>query len=291
MSEPVRVDSIADQIARQPASVFHGTRVSMAEKIIADGFTPLPVDEQIAWIAAEYDIAVQALMDDMKTHGSFAVVDERLDTVFVVGDRVKAGSWAERAPEATWEALWAVFRIRHPEVGWYWNSSQEGHLWVRAQRLDDPPAVLEAASPLIALRRRHRDVTAADEFLAAVKTGDLEEVEQQGRLFRITPEWLVHPQGLIPTGFLRVPTRVDDDLLFFMSGESADTFREQMRSGFWGERGAVSGPGDRPWFPLDQVWSRLRGDRQAELEELVGVPITSLLTAESEEAGELAAEA
>lgn len=279
MSESARVDSVASY----PAVVFHGTRVSMAERIMRDGFAPLPVTEQIEAVAEEFNVPVQSLLDDMRTYGSFAVVDDRPGTVFVVVDEVKAGSWAERAPEATWEALWAVYRISHPELGGYWNSSQEGHLWVRAQRLHDPPAVLEAVSPLIALRYRHSARTAADDFRSALNTGDPDTLRRQGEFFRIIPEWLVPPQGLIPTAFQPVPTRVDDALLFFISGCSVETLREQLRTDFWGERGAVSGPADRPWFPFDQVWARLSGDRQEELESLVGVPITAVLSAREKE--------
>lgn len=285
------MDDATYRIISQPATVFHGTRVSMAERIMADGFAPLPISQQIDEVAATFDLTLDALMTDLKAYNRFAIVDARPETVFVTGNRVKAGSWADRAPEATWEALWAVYRIRHPEVGWDWDSSQEGHLWVRAHRLDDPPAVLQAVSPLVALRRRHSDVTAADEFLSVLDSEDPDALPKQAERFRSTPEWLVRPGGLIPTGFDRVPTRVDDDLLRFMSGESMETLREQLRSDHWGQRGASAHAGDRPWHPFEQVWARLSRDRQAELGELVGVPVTSVLAAQAAESAEPVSEA
>ncbi|OHT97153.1 hypothetical protein BKG60_19165 [Mycobacterium syngnathidarum] len=114
---------------------------------------------------------------------------------------------------------------------------------------------------------------------------------QEHRLFRKTPEWLVDPGDITARGFTPVPARVDDDLLLFISGEPEETFREQLRTDHWGEWGASAHPGDRPWHPFDQVWARLSGDRQAELEDLVGVPITALLTAKPDDAAELVPEA
>lgn len=291
MSDPVLVDDGTYRIISQPATVFHGTRVSLAKQIVADGFAPLPISEQIYEVAATFDMTVDALMADLRAYNRFAIADPRPDTVFVTGNRVKAGSWADRAPEATWEALWAVYRIRHPEVGWDWDSSQEGHLWVRAHRLDDPPAVLQAVSPLVALRRRHTHVTAADEFLSVLGSEDPNALRKQAERFRSAPEWLVQPTGLIPTAFDRVSTRVDDDLLHFMSGETIETLREQLRSDHWGERGASAHAGDRPWHPFEQVWARLSRERQAELGELVGVPITSVLAAQAAESTEPVSEA
>ncbi|OBY33196.1 hypothetical protein [Mycolicibacter kumamotonensis] len=110
-------NNIADQVAQLPVNVFHGTRVSMAERIIAEGFAPLPVAEQIEAVAETYDVPAKSLLVDLREYGRFAVLDPRPDTVFVTRHPVKAGSWADRAPEATWEALWAVYRIRNPHVG------------------------------------------------------------------------------------------------------------------------------------------------------------------------------
>lgn len=288
----MRVDNTADQVAQLPVNVFHGTRVSMAERIVAEGFAPRPVPELIEAIADTHDVTMDALMADLRDYGRYAVGDPRPDTVFVTGNQVKGGSWADRAPEATWEALWAVYRIRRPALGWDWNMSQEGHLWVLAQRLDDLPAVVEATAPLGAIRSR-RGRPPAERFLAAIESGDPEAVVEQHRMFRKTPEWLVDPRDVTARSFTPVPARVDHDLMLFMSGETKETFVEHLRADFWGEPGPRAGDDDCdwPWFPFDQVWARLSGDRQTELEELVGVPITALRTAGSDEPAELVPEA
>ena len=279
MSNSVHVDnSLVSQVSQMPVNVFHGTRVSMAERIVADGFAPLPVVEQIEAVAAAHDVPLETLMVDLRAYNRFVIADPRSDTVFVTRHPVKAGGWADRAPEATWEALWAVYRIHHPEIGWYWNSSQEGHLWVQAQRLADPPALLLATAPLGALRDRDEGRTAADLFDDVEDAADPGEAIKTAQwLFGVTSEWLVDPADITARGFMPVPARVDHDLMLFMSGESKETFVEQLRADYWGEPGDLSGDGDRPWHPFDEVWARLNGDRQAELEELAGVPVSSLL--------------
>jgi hypothetical protein len=273
---PVNISS-SDQVGQFPVNIFHGTRVSLAERIIEGGFAPLPVVEQIEAVAAAHNVPVDAVMEDLKAYNRFAIVDERPNIVFVTGNPIKAGGWADRAPEA----LWALYRIRHPEVGWEWNASQQGHLWVLAQRLGDPPAVFLAAAQLGVLRNRSGGRTAADLFRDAAEDSDMENaVKTANWLFRMSPEWLVDPADIIPRGFM-VSSRVGHPLLYFMSGESSEAFGEQLRSGFWGELGEVT-DGDDPWHPFDQVWALLSSDRQSELEELVGVPVTALLAASAE---------
>jgi hypothetical protein len=279
IDEAIDVTSIADAVVHLDVPVYHGTRMSLAERILCSGFAPLAVTTQIENIAAEYDVSMDDLVEDLKAYNRFAVVDLRPDTIFVTGDAANAGSWADRAPEATWDALWAVYRIQNPEVGWDWNMSNEGHLWVLAQRLDDPPAVLAASAPLGALRNRNSGHTAADGFRDAIESGSADAFLTESWLFRASPEWLVDPCDLTPTGCQPVSMRVDHSLLTFMSGESTETFVEQLRAGFWGEPGVGSDPDDAPpWYPFEQVWARLSSARQAALEEIIGTPITSRIS-------------
>jgi hypothetical protein len=99
-------------------------------------------------------------------------------------------------------------------------------------------------------------------------------------LFRVSREWLVDPGDITPSSYQMVPARVDHDLMLFMSGESKETFVEQLRADFWGEPGASSGQSDRPWHPFEEVWARLSDERQVELEVMVRTPITSRVSAE-----------
>ncbi|UJL30430.1 hypothetical protein NWT09_29270 [Mycolicibacterium sp. jd] len=262
-----------------PTPVFHGTRVSLAQRILRDGFAPLPVPDQVAAVAVEHGVTAESIWEDLRGYNRFVVADPRERIVFVCPNKVRAGSWADRAPEAGWEALWAVYRLRHPHIGWEWNDSQEGHLWVLTQRLDDPPAVLEATAPLGALRDRRGSRTLADDWAETLASGDPDKVRRQQWLFHETREWLVAPGDLTPSGYRVVPARADKDLVRFLSGENPQVFEEQLEAGAFGEPGPSAGKGDRIWYPFDQVWSRLSPQRQQELEGLVEVPITSRLAA------------
>lgn len=57
-----------------------------------------------------------------------------------------------------------------------------------------------------------------------------------------------------------------------MSGEDEDTFYQQVDAGSWGEpAGEHVGT---PWYSYCDVWDRLEPRRRAELEEMIGLPLT-----------------
>jgi hypothetical protein len=85
--------------------------------------------------------------------GKFTHLDARLGTVSTTADADKAESYANRAPEATWEALWSVYALQRRELADEYYQSDEGHFWVLAQQMADPPVVIEAQAPLAALRQ------------------------------------------------------------------------------------------------------------------------------------------
>lgn len=158
--------------------MFHGTRRSYALKIQESGFAPRPVMKQMRSVAEDHGLTVEEVIADLEKHSRFAIADPRPDTIYLVGDQIRAANWADRAPEATWEALWAVYRIRHPHVEFDWNQSDEGHLWVLAKRLQDPPVVVEIEAPIGKLRTM-RGATAAEEALNHLRPGrSLQEVHQ-----------------------------------------------------------------------------------------------------------------
>ncbi|OBY33197.1 hypothetical protein ACT18_02565 [Mycolicibacter kumamotonensis] len=73
--------------------------------------------------------------------------------------------------------------------------SDEGHLWVLAHRLVDPPAVLQAAAPLGALCNRHGGGTAADLFRRVLQAGGTEDALQYAQKLVVgSAEWLVDPR-------------------------------------------------------------------------------------------------
>ena len=249
--------------------MFHGTRRSCALEIRKSGFAPRPVMEQLRSVAEDHGLTVEEVIADLEKHGRFAIADPRPDTIYLVGDQNRAASWADRAPEATWEALWAVYRIRHPHVEVDWNQSDEGHLWVLANRLQDPPVVVEIEAPVGKLQTMHGD-TAAEEALNRLSPGM--SLQDAISPLYAEPEWKIDPSAAVFVNVTEVPQRVDGPLVRFMSGEDEDTFYRQLDAGFWGEPAGIHH--GIPWHSYRDVWERLGADRRAELEEMVGLPLS-----------------
>lgn len=132
--------------------VFHGTRRSSAEAIMRNGFQATSVADQISAVALRYDVSLSELRSHLQRMKRFADLDDRLGTVSLTADPERAGRWANRAPEATWEALWSVFALRHQELRDSYYQSGEGHYWVKAQMMFDPPVILTATAPIATLR-------------------------------------------------------------------------------------------------------------------------------------------
>ena len=150
-----------------------------------------------------------------------------------------------------------------------WHQSDEGQLWVLAKRLQDPPVVVEIEAPIGKLRTMH-GATAAEEALNHLRPGrSLQEVINP--LYG-APEWRIDPGAAVFAKVTEVAQRVDGSLVRFMSGEDEDTFYQQLESGFWGEPAGIHH--GIPWHSYRDVWDRLAPRRRAELEEMIGLPLT-----------------
>lgn len=258
--------------------VYHGTRRSLAERIVAEGFGHLPVEQQLNDVACRYGIDAATVIEHLADNSRFAATDERSGTVSFTLNPAKAAGWANRAPEATWEALWTIYRLGHPELGHDWNQSDEGHLWVIAQQLHDPPVVMTVAAAMSELRAAHMGGTTASDWLA--------ELVQQGRtaeeiteLFALPPEWRAPASGQLSVLKVEeVAVTVDGSLARFMSGQTAEAFGAQVTDGRWGPTPTRDEWGES-WFSFEQIWGRLPKDRQRDLSELVALPIESILGA------------
>lgn len=249
--------------------MFHGTRASAARAIQDGGFDPTPVADTINEVAETYGLPVEDLRADLERNGRFAVSTPRTSGVYITGDRDRAARYADRGPEARWESLWAVFRLRHG-LGYDWNASDAGHLWVLAQHVDDSPVVISSTVRLGALSSGG-GATAADGIMRAVSAGTDFEFALQ-RVLRVA-EWLTRPEDVVVGEVAPAPLRVDHYLMVFMAGVTIPEFEEQLRSDFWGEPGGQH-PVLGDWFPFDQVWKRLSVSRQAYLEDMVGKRLT-----------------
>lgn len=65
-------------------TLFHGTRRSLADRIIEQGFAPLPVETQIAAVAERYTLSADTLREHLEAHHRFTHLDDRPGTVSMV---------------------------------------------------------------------------------------------------------------------------------------------------------------------------------------------------------------
>jgi hypothetical protein len=247
--------------------VFHGTRRSSADSILRQGFRPVPVGAQIAAVAERYNVAVETLSAHLKAHHRFAHLDDRPGTVSLTADPDQAGSWANRAPEATWDALRSAYDLLNPELGDEWNQSGEGRFWVLAQKLTDPPVIVAFAAPITALR--------SWSFSAGISAVDLlmaEGADGFARQYVEIPEWRAEADLVTILAVHEVPTRLDRYDVAFMSDVESAKFGEQVREGVWGDPGGYGRDGT-PWWSFTEVWGRLVNERRTELEAIAGHPL------------------
>jgi hypothetical protein len=211
--------------------VCHGTRRSSAEAILLHGFKPTSVAEQVAAIAREYELPLEHLRSHLQRMGRFAHLDERSGTVSLTASPDSAGSWANRAPEATWEALWSVYALLHPELSDEYYQSDEGHFWVMAQQIADPPAVVVGAAPLATLTSWSfsRGKKAPEILERTISQGG--SVEDFVKIYMRMPEWRTEAESVTFARVQAAPTQLERHVVAFMSGEDPEDFGERIRNG------------------------------------------------------------
>lgn len=244
--------------------MWHGTRRSLARRIVLDGFAPLDVTEQIRAVATAHDVDLDVIVEDLERWHRYAMWDHRDGTVSVAADQERAGSWADRSPEATWEALWAVWRIRHPDEAADWVGSDAGTIWVIGQMLADPPVVLNVLVPAGELMRLDSPGSIAD-VLRSVSSED--ETQAVIASVKHAPEFRFAASTTVKFGeVVDVPVRVPGSAVLAMSGLSPSDFEREAAAGRFGEaRRLVTGTF---WFAFDAVWARLGPERRHIVEEL-----------------------
>jgi hypothetical protein len=249
--------------------VCHGTRRSSAEAILLHGFKPTSVAEQVAAVAREYELPLERLRSHLQRMGRFAHLDERSGTVSLTASPDRAGSWANRAPEATWEALWSVYALLHPELSDEYYQSDEGHFWVMAQQIADPPAVVVGAAPLAALTSWSfsRGKTAPEILERTVSQGG--SAEDFVKIYMRIPEWRADAEHVIFGRIQPTPMRLERHVVAFMADEDPEVFHERLRTGAWGQPEGEDQVG-MPFWSFEEVWRRLPPHRRAQLEDIAG---------------------
>lgn len=224
-------------------------------------------------VSHKYNVPLDRLLNHLQWMGKFTRLDERLGTVSLTADPQRAGGWANRAPEATWEALWSVYALRHTDLGGSYYQSDEGHFWVMAQMMADPPAIVGAAAPMAALRSWQWSAgdTALEILERLIAQGCT--VDDFTDLYMRKPEWRAEIGEVTFIVIQPAPIRLERHVVMFMSGEEPEPFNHQLRAGDWGEPVGYDQVG-MPWWSFGEDWSRLSAERRAQLEDTAGLGLS-----------------
>ncbi len=97
--------------------LYHGTTDEAAASIMLNGFRPLQVQETVGAIAKQYGFSVIDILGAAEY--TFLVNAYRVEGdehIYFGGDMLDVAFWARIGSEARWEALIAVYRLRHPKA-------------------------------------------------------------------------------------------------------------------------------------------------------------------------------
>lgn len=188
-----------------------------------NGFQQPDLEYEMAEICHRHNVDKAILKNQLEERGRFISFRGIDNKTYFSSHFMHAASYATRAPEFYWEALWSVYLLAHPHLGLDWNQSNDGHAWVLSQMQNDPPVVLHVEVPEIALGaeaeriRRYCEILPLDSTMggcevALVPSDNLQIVEQT-----ITDYW------------------IDGSLLRFLSDSTQEEIEEQVDEGLWGE--------------------------------------------------------
>ncbi len=116
-----------------------------ASSIVREGWKPVNVMDTVARVATAHELCPADVIQDLEMHKRFVFGAGRGRTVSFAPNRGDAEpAWAQSAPEAEWESLWAVYRIKHITLDdrWLWNTDVAGHTWVWDQMRANQLAVV-----------------------------------------------------------------------------------------------------------------------------------------------------
>ncbi len=202
--------------------LFHGTTASRASHIRENGFIKPDFDVEIELISQKYDLPASDIHEQLTALGRFISSRRDDQRIYFSSHLMHAKSYATRAPEFYWEAMWAVYVIRNPELGLEWNQSDEGHAWVLSQMQHDPPVVLH--------------VEVVDDELGQ----DADRIRGTREIMPPESESGGVEVGLYPSSNLKIVDQtigdywIDSSLLRFLTDLSPGELSQQVDDGVWG---------------------------------------------------------
>lgn len=233
----------------EPLSLFHGTTLHAAEQIRAEGWQARDLTGIVGELATQHGVPEVDVFDDLRRYNRFVLIEESRGQVasFAPTYDKAAGSWAQRAPEAEWEALWAIWRIKYSGETelYHWNQDVPGNAWVLGQMAAQKLAVVEVrltvdeAIELGALVGGFRHAPLTPEHVPILR--HLPEVAFP-LPFQPEFEVVVH----------QVERRVRWDVFAYWLGMTQEEFIAHDKAGSFGPAGG-SDFEIGPWWPLSAV--------------------------------------
>jgi hypothetical protein len=233
----------------EPLPLFHGTTLQAAQQIRAEGWGARDLTGMVGELATRHEVPVADVIDDLRRYNRFMLIEKNRGQVasLTLDYETAAGSWAQRAPEVEWDALWAIWRIKHSGKTemYHWNLDVPGHAWVLEQMAHQKLAVVEVA------------LTVDELFELGARVGGF----AHGPL---TPELVPLLPGLsevtLPLPFQpsievilhQLERRVGWDVFAHWLGLTSEEFIAHDDAGRFGP----AGKGEfavRPWWPLSAV--------------------------------------
>jgi hypothetical protein len=140
-------------------TLWHGTTESAAKRITSEGFGQTDTIGLVEATAAECGADPAGTLAALRAAHRFVLLqDRRDDAVWFATNRARAERWAQRAPEARWEALWGVWWTTN---GGYdamptpWADTATA-AWHAQHFYSDAPAVLQVSIPVSRLQDRYQ---------------------------------------------------------------------------------------------------------------------------------------
>ena len=125
--------------------LHHGTIMQAASSIIREGWKPMDEMDAVAEVATAHDLSPAGVTQHLQKKSESGFHVGRARTVSFAPSRADAEhGWAQRAPEVEFEALWAVYQMKHPTLDdpLCLVSDIAGQAWVWDQMRTDQPAVV-----------------------------------------------------------------------------------------------------------------------------------------------------
>lgn len=230
--------------------LFHGTSRSRAARICKFGFEYPDFDSEMEEISRRYELRCDVLQEQLTILRR--IVSSRHDDkrIYFSSHLKHAASYATRAPEFYWEALWAVYVIWNPELGTDWNKSDEGHAWVLSQMQSDAPVILHVEVSEDVLGQDAERIRGAREIMPP-------NSESGGAQVGLEPSSNLQIVDLTASDYW-----IDGSLLRFLAALSPDEIHAQVLAGVWGQ--PFSYQFTKYWMWND-IKARLKPERLREL--------------------------